>query len=179
MNLVLYSPVVDVWHGESELWGPERACCVQWRQSQVSADSIVVLDYSQQFYPRRDGSAPPVCDRLFPAPSWWFQGAISSIPNHCRSHTWNVTHGTHMVRVHMLGNSLKILILTFFGVKDVMSQEVWTWVHINIIQDWKICALNVIWQFSINSCSQFSWQVLIVPSLVCNWTYFYFTLTSA
>ena len=89
---------------------------MQWRRPQVSAYSIVVLDYSQQFYPRRDGSASPVCDGLFPAPSWWFQGALSSIPNHCGSHTWDATHGTHMVRMHVLGDAFEI-ILTYLDQK--------------------------------------------------------------
>ena len=115
-TIIVHSLVVDVWHGKSELWGPERACCVQWRQPQVSAYSVMVLDYSQQFYPRRDGSTSPVCDGLLPAPSWWFQGALSAIPNHCSSHTWDATHGTHMVRMRVLGDTFEIF-LTFFCIK--------------------------------------------------------------
>ena len=71
----------------------------------------MVLDYSQQFYPGRNGSAAPVCDWLLPAPTWWLQRALSTVPDHCSPHAWEATHCTHMVSMMtLLSNSI---IITF------------------------------------------------------------------
>ena len=89
----------DVRDGESKLRWLERSCCVQRNHPAVSAGSLMVLDYSQQFYPGRNGAAAPVCDWLLSAPTWWIQGAFSTVPDHCSPHTWKVTNCTHMVSI--------------------------------------------------------------------------------